>query len=187
MNPKIHRFILTKVLRWHITPGEDVIPEEKKGIFLFAPHTSIWDFVLGLFYFRSLDGRLHIMIKKEAFKGPLGWILRKLGAFPIDRKNPSDALMPLIHAINESENFYMVICPEGTRKPIRKWKTGYHTIAMQTGVPVFLSHADYKKKEIGYGKKFALNGDAREDTARIQQEYKKMGLTGLRRDGYVTE
>ena len=95
--------------------------------------------------------------------------------------------MPLIHAINESENFYMVICPEGTRKPIRKWKTGYHTIAMQTGVPVFLSHADYKKKEIGYGKKFALNGDAREDTARIQQEYKKMGLTGLRRDGYVTE
>ena len=67
MNPKIHRFILTKVLRWHITPGEDVIPEEKKGIFLFAPHTSIWDFVLGLFYFRSLDGRLHIMIKKEAF------------------------------------------------------------------------------------------------------------------------
>lgn len=187
MNPKIHRFILSKVLGWKITPGEDVVPSQKKAIFLFAPHTSFWDFVVGYFYFRSLNGRLHIMIKKEAFKGPLGWLLRKLGAFPIDRSDPKTALLPLIHAMNNSESFYLCICPEGTRKPIRRWKTGYHLVAKETGADVFLAHADYRTKEVGYGQRFELGDDAREDTKRIQQKYKEMNLRGLHPKGYVTE
>lgn len=187
MSPRIAKFLLQKVLGWHFTKGEDSIPNEKKALFLFAPHTSIWDFVIGLLYFRSLGGKLHIMIKKEAFKGPLGTLLKKAGAFPIDRKNPSGALVPLIHEINKSDSFYLVVCPEGTRKPIHRWKTGYHTIAVQTGIPVFLSHADYRKKEIGYGKTFPLTADARKDTESIQQKYKEMKLVGLRAGGYVTE
>ena len=71
--------------------------------------------------------------------------------------------------------------------PIRRWKTGYHLIAKETGVDVFLAHADYRTKEVGYGKKFALGDDAREDTNRIQLKYKEMNLTGLRPEGFVTE
>lgn len=187
MNPKIHRFILCNILGWHISPGEDIAPEDKKAIFLFAPHTSIWDFVVGYFFFRSYGERLKVMIKKEAFKGPLGWLLRKLGAFPIDRANPQSTMVHLIHSINESEKFYIVICPEGTRRAVKRWKTGYHTIARETGIPVYLAHADYRKKEVGYGKKVALTDNAREDTNRIQQIYGEMELTALHPKDFVTE
>ena len=187
MNSRTHRFILTKVLGWHITPGEDSAPKDKKAVFLFAPHTSIWDFVIGYLYCRSIGTRMKIMIKKEAFKGPLGWLLRRLGAFPIDRKNPSKTIIPLIHAIESSDSFYLVICPEGTRKPVHKWKTGYHFIAEHTGLPVYLGHEDFKKKEVGCGQRFELIGDARTDTARIQAAYKSMNLTALHQDSFVTE
>ena len=51
MKAKTAKFLLEKVLGWHMTPGEDRLPEEKRIIFLFAPHTSIWDAVVGYLYF----------------------------------------------------------------------------------------------------------------------------------------
>ncbi len=185
MSPKFNQFILKKILGWKMTAGEDTLPAEKKIVFLFAPHTSIWDFIYGYFYYRALGGRLHIMIKKEAFKGPFGLLLRSLGGFPIDRKNPSGALVPLLHEMEHSDTFYLAICPEGTRKAIKKWKTGYHTIVRQTGAALYLAHADYKKKEIGYGKKFIISDDAREDTSKIQELYAEMNLTALRPNDYT--
>ena len=187
MSPEFNRFILTKILRWKITPGEDRIPEVKKAVFLFAPHTSIWDFVCGYFYFRALGGHLRIMIKKEAFKGPFGALLRRMGGYPIDRKKPSGALIPLIHEMNSSESFYLAICPEGTRKAVRRWKTGYHTVVKETGAALYLAHVDYARREIGYGKPFTISGNAREDTDRIQALYRDMHLTGLRPSDYTTE
>lgn len=187
MNAKLAGFLYFKVLRWRIVPGKDVLPKDKKAIFLYAPHTSIWDTVIGYLYFQYVGGRVSIMIKKEAFKGPFGWFLRKLGGFPIDRSRSQGAMLELIHAFNDSDSFYLCICPEGTRKAVKRWKTGYHTIAMQTGVPVYLSYADFKKKEASYGEPFELTGNAREDTDRIQAEYKKMQLTALHPKGYTTE
>lgn len=187
MKPSTHRFILTKVLGWHITPGEDVLPPEPKTVILFAPHTSIWDAVIGFFYFRSLGDKLKIMVKKEAFFPPLSWILKLIGGFPIDRSNPQEMIVSLIHHIKESDSYYLAMCPEGTRKPVRRWKTGYHTIATQTGLPVRLAHMDFKKKEVGYGPLYELKGTAREDTDNIQKIYKSMELVPLHKDGYVTE
>lgn len=187
MKAKTAKFLLEKVLGWHMTPGEDKLPEEKRIIFLFAPHTSIWDAVVGYLYFCGIGGRLRVMIKKEAFFWPLGWLLRKCGAFPIDRSNPQSLMVSLIHELRDEQVCYLAICPEGTRKAVRKWKTGYHTIATETGMSVFLSHMDYRKKEVGYGKKFELTGNAREDTNRIQKAYGEMHLTALRPKGYTTE
>lgn len=186
MKPSVNRFILCRILRWKITPGEDSLPVEKKALFLFAPHTSFYDFVVGYLYFRSLGGKLHVMIKKEAFKGLFGKLLRKLGGFPIDRSHSQGTMVQLIHAVEESDSFYLCICPEGTRKAVRRWKSGYHTIATQTGMPVFLAHADFKKREVGYGRIFPLGNDPREDTLRIQAEYAKMHLTACHPEGYVT-
>ena len=187
MKAKTAKFLLEKVLGWHMTPGEDRLPEEKRIIFLFAPHTSIWDAVVGYLYFCGIGGRLRVMIKKEAFFWPLGWLLRKCGAFPIDRSNSQSLMVSLIHELRDEQERYLAICPEGTRKAVRRWKTGYHTIALQTGLSVYLSHMDYKKKEVGYGKKFDLTENAREDTNRIQKIYGEMHLTALRPKGYTTE
>ncbi len=185
MSPKSAEFILCKVLGW--TRTEPLIPE-KKSVVLAAPHTSIWDFAIGYLYYRSLGGHLKVMIKKEAFVfPPVGWFLRSVGGFPIDRKNSGELIRSLIEEMNACEGeFHLVICPEGTRKPVKKWKMGYHTIVTQTGLPLYLSHWDFKTKTVGRGQRFELSSDARGDTDRIQQVYEEMHLTGLHPENYIT-
>lgn len=185
MSPGFCRFILTKVLGWTMT--EPLIPEDK-ALVLAAPHTSIWDFVVGYLYYRALGGHLKVMIKKEAFFWPLGGIIRAMGGFPIDRKNPQGTVMSVIHGMESAKGkCILVICPEGTRKAVRRWKTGYHTIARGAHLPVYLAHFDYKRKEVGRGERFELSEDARADTALIQQKYEAMQLTALHPDGYTTK
>lgn len=186
MSPKFAKFVLMNVLGWRYSEGEgDMIPEQK-AIFLAAPHTSIWDFVIGYLYYRSIGGKLRVMIKKEAFFFPFGLLLRALGGFPIDRSHPQKVLMGVVHEMEKPGVFHLCICPEGTRKAVHKWKTGYHSIATHTGAPVYLGHYDYKTKLLGHGPAFPLTGDARADTDEIQKAYGRMGLTALHPEGYTT-
>lgn len=166
----------------------------KTCIFLVAPHTSIWDFAYGFFFYRSKGGHLKVMIKQESFFFPVKYLLRSMGGFPIDRTNPHTTLKSVIDAMNACENssnpndsFHLTICPEGTRKPVARWKTGYHTIARATGAPVYLAYLDYKKKKIGIlPDPIELTDDARADTDRIQKIYEDMHLTALYPEGYIT-
>lgn len=184
MSPKTAKFILTGILGWKYDEG--VVPEPK-AVILGVPHTSIWDFVLGYLYYRAVGGHMRTMIKKEAFFWPLGGWLRKLGAFPMDRQHPQGPLASLIEEMKSAERFTLVICPEGTRKAVHKWKTGYHTIATAVGCPVYLGHFDYKSKTLGRGQAFPLTADARADTDRIQAAYEQMDLTALHPKGYTTK
>lgn len=88
--------------------------------------------------------------------------------------------------MNRVEYFHLAIAPEGTRKPIKHWKTGFHTIAKQTNCPVYLGYFDWKTKRIGRGEKVELTDDAKADMARIQNIYEEMKLTGKHPDRYIT-
>lgn len=181
----ISKFIFSKILRWHWV---DPLPDCPRCIILAAPHTSIWDFVVGFFYYMSFGQKLHVMIKKEAFFFPLGSLLRALGAFPIDRKNSKGTMQRLMKEMDESEKYQLCICPEGTRKAVHKWKTGYHKIATHCNVPVYLAYLDYATKTIGVRPEpVPITDNAREDTDRIQAIYESMNLTGLHKDGYATK
>lgn len=186
MKQKTAKFLM-KLTGWKYATPEDSFIPEKKAIFLAAPHTSIWDFVVGYIYASSVGVKFKVMIKKESFKGPAGWFLKALGGFPIDRSHPEKMLMGVMHAMQQEETFYLCMCPEGTRKPVRKWKTGYHSIALHTGVPVYVGHYDYKAKTFGHGPKVELTENARADTDRIQQIYEDMDLHALHPKGYVTK
>jgi len=184
LSPKTCNWLLTGLLGWKsIPPCIDC----DKAIILGVPHTSIWDFAIGYLYYRSYFGRnMRAMIKKEAFWGPAGWFLRKLGAFPVDRSNSTGLIVSLIHEMEKSGQFHLIICPEGTRKAVRKWKTGYHTIARQANVPVFLGYFDWKKKEISIPVKLELTDDARADTDRMQEICESFHLTGKYPDKFLT-
>lgn len=186
MSPKFARFILLDVLGWKYTEGEDCVVPEEKAVILAAPHTSFIDFIIGFLYYESIGGHLRTMIKKEMFRFPLKTVLKWMGAFPIDRNHPEKMLMEVVHIMQQEGTFHLVICPEGTRKAVHRWKTGYHTIAKATGAPVYLSHWDYKTKLVGRGQKFELSDDAREDTRKIQEIYENMHLTAKDPKGYVT-
>ena len=183
MGRRFSSFVL-KTLGW---TAEGSVAEEDNCVILAAPHTSIWDFAIGYFYYRSIGGRLTVMIKKEAFFFPVKYLLRAMGGFPMDRSHPQATIMNLVEKMKGDGVCHLVICPEGTRKPVHKWKTGYHTIARAASVPVYISYFDYKTKHVGLGPKVELTDDARADTDRIQQMYEDMHLTGLHPEGYVTK
>ena len=126
------------------------------------------------------------MIKKELFKGPVGWFLRKVGCIPVDRSNTTAMLKSLITEMERDPVFHLAIAPEGTRKPVRSWKTGYHLIAREVGCPVYLGYFDWGTKHVGIGKKIELTDDARADTRRIQALYEEMHLKGKHPDLYIT-
>lgn len=159
---------------------------EDKCIILGAPHTSKWDFVVAYLYYAAIGGKASCMIKKELFKGPLGWILRKLGGVPVDRSNGGALLLSIIHEMQTADRMQLAIAPEGTRKPVKKWKAGFHPIARQVGCPVYLGYFDWKKKIVGRGKKFEISDDPKADIARIQEIYESMHLTGKHPEKYIT-
>ena len=170
---------------WQVV-GEKV--PEKHAVILEAPHTSIWDFWIGFLYYRSLGGWLTVMMKKESFFFPVKYLLRAMGGFPIDRSNPGATIRSIVREMETSDKpFHLVICPEGTRKPVHKWKTGYHTIATQAGLPVYVSFVDWGHKRVGIWGKAPLGGNAREDTDNIQKIYKSLNLIGKHPEKYVTE
>lgn len=163
-----------------------VVPE-KKCIILGAPHTSILDFPVSYLYYASIGGKGRIMVKKEFFKGPVGWILKSIGAIPVDRKNPTALLVSLIHEMEKCDTFHLCLSPEGTRKPMKRWKTGFHLIAKETGIPVYLGYFDWAKKEVSRGERFEISDDAKADVAKIQEIYRSMNLGARHPEKYVTE
>lgn len=184
MTSRFARFLL-KATGWTLVG--DVV-KEKNCVFLEAPHTSMWDFVIGYLYYRAVGGHLRIMIKQEIFFFPVGPLLRSLGGFPIDRKNPQKMILGIVHEMNrpDSKPFHLAICPEGTRKAVKKWKTGYHTIATAAGVPVYVTYVDWGRRRVGIHGKFELTSDARADTDRLQRTYEDLNLTGKHPDRYIT-
>lgn len=175
---------LLKKLGWTV---DGTVAPEKVCVLLGVPHTSMWDFVISYLYYRGLGQKTHVLIKKEMFIGPLGWFLRKAGAVPIDRRNPSQGVKRIIDDMKDStEKFHLAIAPEGTRKPIKKWKTGYHTIARALDCPVYLAYFDWGTKHIGYTRTYPLTDNARKDTEEIQKIYEEMHLVGKHPENYVT-
>ena len=174
---------LLKILGWSAV--EPPVPESK-AVILGVPHTSVWDFLISYLYYTSVGGRARIMIKKEFFFPPLGWLLRALGGIPVDRSNPTAMLRSVMHEMERSETFHLALAPEGTRKPVKNWKTGYHLIARNTGAAVYLGYFDWRTKRIGRGEKVELTDDSRADTRRIQDLYEDMHLTGKHPEKYVT-
>ncbi|MCQ2135180.1 MAG: 1-acyl-sn-glycerol-3-phosphate acyltransferase [Bacteroidales bacterium] len=174
---------LLRAMGWTAATGPVA---ENKAIILGVPHTSFWDFVISYLFYTSLNaGKAKVLIKKELFWGPLGWLLRKLGGIPVDRSNSTALVKSVIDAFEKDDYFVLAIAPEGTRKAVRKWKTGYHLMAKAAGIPVYLGYFDWGTKRVGVGEKFELTDDAKADTARIQEIYESMNLVGKNPEGYT--
>ena len=175
---------LLKVMGWTID-DQNVVPEDK-CIILGVPHTSAWDFVISLLFYTSIGGSAKVMVKKEFFFWPIGGLLRKIGGLPVDRKNATRLVLSTIHEMKEAKVCHLAIAPEGTRKPIKRWKTGFHTIAREVGCSVYMGYFDWGTKHVGWGKKVELTDDARADMKRIQEMYEEMHLVGKHKKNYVT-
>ena len=109
--------------------------------------------------------------KKEAFWGPVGWILRKVGGVPVDRSAPGGIVDQVADEIRQSERMWFVLAPEGTRRKVENWKTGFWKIARRADVPVLCVGFDYPSRQIRVGELVTLTEDMESDLRRIRAKF----------------
>ncbi len=146
-------------------------PPDPKAVFIAAPHTSNWDGFWALTYKVAVDVDVCFFAKDSLFWFPLGNILRALGGIPLDRSHAGSAVDQAVEMFEERDNFYFGLAPEGSRRKMPGWKTGFYRIAKRAGVPVYLGFIDFGNKRIGIGPKADLTGDRDADLAVISRFY----------------
>lgn len=162
--------VILKAFGWRVAGH---IPADlKKSIMIAAPHTSNWDLLFARCAFYIMDVDLRYTIKKEAMIGPLGWILKNLGALPVDRSKNNSLVSAMIDILNNADEMVIMITPEGTRKYQPRWRKGFYHAAMGAGVPIILGYLDYPNKEAGVGPIFYPTGDVEGDIEKIKDFYR---------------
>lgn len=147
-----------RVARWQAV-GE--VP--RTGVVVGAPHTSYWDFVAMLMVMWRGGVHPRVLIKRELFWGPLGWLLRALGGIPTDRSNPSGLVRELIKQARSGEPFLVIIAAEGTRSATPYWKSGFYRLAQVAHLPISLAFIDGPSRTTGFGPTLTPSGDVRAD------------------------
>lgn len=151
------------------------LPAEKKFIVIFAPHTSNWDFFVGLalgIHWQAI-GKTIWFGKHTIFVGLIGRLLRALGGIPIDRSSSNQVVLDTVTAIGTRDELILALAPEGTRKWTNHWKSGFYLIALKTQLPVALAFMDYKNKRLGIGPMVQFTGQEEADWDLLRKFYQK--------------
>ncbi len=143
-------------------------PPSSSGIIVAAPHTSNWDYLLLLLVNWRTGIRPRFLVKKEAFVGPLGWLMRRTGGIPVDRDNPAGLVRRLAEESTSGEPFLLVVAAEGTRAKGEYWKSGFHRLAVSAGLPITIAFIDGPTRTCGFGPTFTPTGDVRADMDTIR-------------------
>jgi 1-acyl-sn-glycerol-3-phosphate acyltransferase len=152
----------------------NVSPELKQYVMIVAPHTSNWDFFLGLAARSVLGLDIKYVAKKELFKFPFGWIFKKLGGFPVDRSKSNNFVDAVADIFKTHPEFSICITPEGTRSYAPAWKTGFYYIAQKANIPIVMVAFNYEKKEVKVESPFYLTGDVEKDIEYMKNYYRKV-------------
>jgi 1-acyl-sn-glycerol-3-phosphate acyltransferase len=141
------------------------------GIAVVYPHTSNWDFPVGLLAKWAVGLQFRWLAKDSLFRGPMGVIMRYWGGVAVDRSAPQGAIRRLADDMLASKWFWLAITPEGTRSYRPYWKSGFYRIALMAGVPLLLVSIDYRRKIVDVTKTMTLTGDEAADMAAIAAAY----------------
>jgi 1-acyl-sn-glycerol-3-phosphate acyltransferase len=144
------------------------LPDVPKLILIGAPHSSYWDGLWGLLMKIAAGIEVNIMIKREVLDGPLGIILRPIGMIPINRKAALNVVGQMVERFRQRERMWLGITPEGTRKKVKEWKSGFLRIAHEADVPIQTIFIDYPTKTFTLGPVVRATGDHDADMAKIR-------------------
>ncbi|HKP29790.1 MAG TPA: lysophospholipid acyltransferase family protein [Gemmatimonadales bacterium] len=171
---------LMRLFGWRMT-GE--LPDLPKMVIAAGPHTSNWDFLVGVGAMYSAGFKVSFLGKDSLFRPPLGWIMRSLGGRPVDRTTSHGLVGEYIRQVRESDKFILALAPEGTRKPTGEWKTGFWHVARGAHLPIVLGFFDYGTKTVGFGP-ILWPGELEEDMRTIQNFY--ASITAKRPENFQT-
>lgn len=167
------RWLGRSVLRlggWRVV---GTLPDVPRLVVIVAPHSSNWDGIWGMAAKIALGLKVSVLGKAQLFWWPLGPLLRRLGAIPIDRSASHGTVGQAVTMIGRSEKIWFVLTPEGTRKQVEHWKSGFLKIARAADVPILMAYFHYPEKIIGFGETlFHPGDDAAADMARVREWYR---------------
>lgn len=164
---KFVRFFLG-LFGWKI---DTAVPKDlDKAVVVMAPHTSNWDFVIGFLAFYLMRIPANFLIKRELFFFPLGWILRKMGGIPVDRKRRNNLIELSCAMFQDKKQLFLVFTPEGTRSANANWKKGFYVIAQTAKVPIVSAYIDYSTKTGGFHKVHTITDNFESDVHEIKVE-----------------
>jgi 1-acyl-sn-glycerol-3-phosphate acyltransferase len=152
-------------------------PAIEKYLVVFYPHTSNWDFVLGILAAWGLRLDITFLAKHSLFEGPLGGLFRKLGGHPVRREERSNMVEQVAALVRSRERIVLALAPEGTRSRAEHWKSGFYYIAREAHLPVVPAYLDARTRTLGLGPPVYLTGDVQADVAVLRAFYAdKQGL-----------
>src|SRR4051794_15492947 len=140
--------IVLKLFGWRAVGS---LADQPKCVIVVAPHTSNWDFAVLVLGALALRLKVTWMGKKTLFRPPFGWIMRRLGGLPIDRRMRHNMVDQVIESFRNHNRQVLAIPPEGTRKRAPYWRSGFYYIALGAQVPIAFGFADYRRKVGGIG------------------------------------
>ncbi len=159
---------ILRVAGWRVVGA---FPDLPRAVLIGAPHSSNWDGLLGLAAKVALGVDVRIFAKHQLFWWPLGPLLRRMGVIEVNRGDARGLIDQVLVHFQREERFWIGIAPEGTRKRVERWKTGFWKIARAADVPVVPAYFHYPDKIIGIGEPFFLGDDMEADIARIRAWY----------------
>ncbi|WP_069051285.1 lysophospholipid acyltransferase family protein [Blastomonas sp. RAC04] len=153
------------IYRRHRFTAVGTPPPERRYIIIAVPHTSNWDFPNYMGVTRELGLETHFMAKTSLFRWPFHNFMRQMGGVPVDRSAAGDMVQQMIAEFAAREDFILTIAPEGTRKAVTAWRTGFYRIAYGAGVPIVCGFMDYGNRRAGLGPVIHPTGDYEKDMA----------------------
>jgi 1-acyl-sn-glycerol-3-phosphate acyltransferase len=154
---------------WRITGA---LPPLDRFVVIVAPHTSNWDFLVGIATMFALGLQVSWLGKHSIFRGPFAPLLRWLGGVPVDRAASRGLVEQVAEEFRRHERFVLGLAPEGTRGPVAQWKTGFHAIARAAGVKIVPVWFDYSRREVGIGAALPTTDDVASDVRSLRANFR---------------
>jgi|TARA_B110000977_G_scaffold68973_1_gene93637 1-acyl-sn-glycerol-3-phosphate acyltransferase len=172
-------WLVLKLGGWKVV---NVAPATGSYLIIAAPHTSNWDFPLGIVMAFHLRLKVYFIAKHTLFEGMAGPIMRWLGGIPLNREASKNFVEVSIEAYANQEKLIFAIAPEGTRSSVARWKTGFYHMAKGAKVPLALAYFDFATRTGGIGKMLETSENMQADMQAIAAFYRPM--TGKNPNNY---
>ena len=174
--------LLKRFGRWYLDrSGWTVVnpyPSFARSVMIVAPHSTNWDFIVGISTSWVIDLKPTFVAKHTLFRWPLGPVMRWLGGIPINRSKSIGFVEKTAAMVDEIGRIALVITPEGTRKNVDRWRTGFYHIARAADLPIIPAYIDWGERRVGFGDPFWPTGNLEADIELLRDFYS--GFRGLK-------
>ena len=163
----LSKFILNKIIGWRVI---GYLPKNEKYVIAVVPHSSYFDLIIAVLI-RTYSGlKIKFIGKKELFNPITSYLFKFLGGIPVDRTKKSNIVDEVVELFELGKIKILAIAPEGTRKRVEKWKTGFYYIALKAKLPILMVSFDYIRKEVKINDKFYPSGDIDKDFIELEKK-----------------